>query len=175
MNRSLNKKGFTFAVILLFISVSVIPSTGTVTEKKFSMTFYDGDTLYVGGVGSSFIDESEDEINFEDVTVLVFGRCRGRYSDGSWIGRLFVGNIPFGGVTNNDNFLERFTVLVRNQSSGGNFFKIRLQYYDIQFLNATGVFFWGSKGSGVSNIKPIVFIRCHAEKLAISEGPWDDI
>ncbi len=40
------KKGLVVAVILLFISVSVIPSTGTVVEKKFSMpTNYDGNTL----------------------------------------------------------------------------------------------------------------------------------
>ena len=124
-------------------------------------------------ISSNQENESGDTYHFQDVEVLVFGRCRGRSSDGSWVGRLFVGYIPFCGVTNFDNFLERFTVLVRNQSSGEIFFKIRLQYYDIQFVNATGVFFWGATGSGVSNLKPIVFIRCHAEKLTISEGPWD--
>jgi len=58
---------------------------------------------------------------------------------------------------------------------GEVFFKLRLQYHTIHFLNATGVFFWGAIGSGVRTIPPIVIIKCHAEKLAISEGPWGDI
>jgi len=49
--RMIVRKVLTVAVILLFIGMS-IPSTATVVEKKFSMTFYDGDTLYVGGDGS---------------------------------------------------------------------------------------------------------------------------
>jgi len=49
---SLSKKGLVVAVILLFIGMSVVPSTATVVEKKSTMlTFYDGDTLYVGGDG----------------------------------------------------------------------------------------------------------------------------
>ena len=125
-------------------------------------------------INANKMNKSDDQYHFKDVEVLVFGRCRGRFSDGSWNDRLLVGNLHFGGVTNDDNFLERFTVLIRNQSSGEVFFKLRLQYYDIQFVNATGVFFWGSKGSGVSDLKPIVSIRCHTEQLIMSEGPWGD-
>ena len=123
-------------------------------------------------INANKMNEPGDSYHFQDVDVLVFGRCRGMYSNGTWIGGLFVGDMHFAGITCYDNFLERFTVLIRNQSSGEKFFKLKLQYCSIHFLNTTGMFFWGQ--SGVSNIKPIVFIRCHAEKLAISEGPWED-
>ena len=60
----MNKKGLTVAIILLFISVSIIPSTGTVIEKKSTMmTFYDGDTLYVGGDGSGNYTRIQDAID----------------------------------------------------------------------------------------------------------------
>ncbi len=46
------KKSLTVSVILLFIGMSVIPSTGTVVDNKSTRaTFYDGNTLYVGGLG----------------------------------------------------------------------------------------------------------------------------
>jgi len=44
------KKYLTLAVTLLFFSVSVISSTGTVIERSSIMSF-DGNTLYVGGSG----------------------------------------------------------------------------------------------------------------------------
>lgn len=128
----------------------------------------------ISAINNNLICEPGDEYYFHDVELLVFGRCRGRFSDGSWDDRLLVGNITYGGVTAFDNFLERFTILVRNQSTGEFFFKLRLKYGDIQFVNATGVFFWGSKAGGVSNLKPIVFIQCHAETVRISEGPWEE-
>jgi len=71
----LGKKGLVVAVILLFIGVNVIPSTGTVVEKKSIMlTFYDGDTLYVGGTGPgnySSIQDAVDDATDGD-TVYVF-------------------------------------------------------------------------------------------------------
>jgi len=63
MNNSI-KKGVVVAVTLLFISVSVIPSTGTVVEKKYiKPTFYDGKTLYVGGSGPNNYTRIQDAIN----------------------------------------------------------------------------------------------------------------
>ena len=34
--------------------------------------------------------------------------------------------------------------------------------------NASGIFFWGAKESGVSKIPPIVFVWCHAERVWIN-------
>ncbi len=42
-----------FTIILLFISVSVIPSTGTNVLEKSSTVSFNGNTLYVGGLGPS--------------------------------------------------------------------------------------------------------------------------
>ena len=61
---SLNKKGLAVAIILFVIGMSVISSTGTVAEKKFSMpTNYDGDTLYVGGDGPGNYTRIQDAID----------------------------------------------------------------------------------------------------------------
>jgi len=69
------RKVLTVAVILLFIGMSVIPSTGTVVEKKSAMlTNYDGNTLYVGGDGPgnyTTIGEAIDDADNGD-TVFVY-------------------------------------------------------------------------------------------------------
>ena len=52
---SFGKKGLVVAVILLFLGMSIIPSTATaiMVEKKSTMMtpFSDDDTLYVGEIG----------------------------------------------------------------------------------------------------------------------------
>ncbi|GAG78228.1 unnamed protein product, partial [marine sediment metagenome] len=60
---SLDKKGLVVAVILLFIGVSVVPSTGTVIEKKSTPIFYDGNILYVGGDGSGNYTRIQDAVD----------------------------------------------------------------------------------------------------------------
>ncbi len=79
------KKGLVVAVILLFISVSVIPSTGTNTVKKSTIpTFYDGNTLYVGGSGPgnyTTIQEAIYDASSDD-TVFVYN---GIYYENLWI------------------------------------------------------------------------------------------
>jgi len=58
---SLIKKGLAVAVILLFLGMSVIPSTGTVIEK--SILPFDGNTLYVGGTGPGNYTRIQDAID----------------------------------------------------------------------------------------------------------------
>ena len=124
---------------------------------------------------SCLITNPGDESYFENVDVLLFGRCRSIFSfDDTWLGGLVVGDLEYCGASNTNQPFERFDILIKNLSSGEIFLKLKLQYHTIQFLNASGVFFWGAKGSGGSIFPPIIFIKCHAEKLAISEGPWDD-
>ena len=62
MNNSI-KKGVVVSVILLFISVSVIPSTGTTVEKKSTTPASSGDTLYVGGSGPNNYTKIQDAID----------------------------------------------------------------------------------------------------------------
>ncbi|UCF12881.1 MAG: right-handed parallel beta-helix repeat-containing protein [Thermoplasmatales archaeon] len=64
-NGNLIKKGVVVSVVLLFVSVSVIPSSGTnVVERKSTMpTLYDRNTLYVGGSGPNNYTKIQDAID----------------------------------------------------------------------------------------------------------------
>jgi len=81
---SLVKKGLAVAIILLFISVSVIPSTATVVEKRSTMpTNYDGDTLYVGGDGSGNYTRIQDAVDnaSDGDTVFVYDNSSPYYEN----------------------------------------------------------------------------------------------
>jgi len=60
---NLIKKGLVVAVILLFFSVSVIPSTVTTEVKQITMPTAKGDTLYVGGNGTGNYSKIQNAIN----------------------------------------------------------------------------------------------------------------
>ena len=60
---NLIKKGVVVAVILLFLSVSVIPSTVTTDVKQITMPTAKGDTLYVGGSGPNNYTKIQDAID----------------------------------------------------------------------------------------------------------------
>ena len=62
MNNSI-KKGVVISVILLFVSVSVIPSAGTNVVEKSSTVSFDGNTLYVGGNGTGNYSTIQAAIN----------------------------------------------------------------------------------------------------------------
>jgi len=57
------KKVFAVTIILLFFSVSVIPSTGTTDVKQIVMPTTSGDTLYVGGNGTGNYSKIQDAID----------------------------------------------------------------------------------------------------------------
>ena len=57
------KKLLVFGVIVLFLSVSVIPSTGTTDVKQSTMPTPKGDTLYVGGSGPNNYTKIQDAID----------------------------------------------------------------------------------------------------------------
>jgi len=73
---NLVKKGVVIAVILLFFSVSVIPSTGTTNVKPTTTHATSGNTLYVGGNGtgnySSIQDAIDDSSNGDTVYVYAY-------------------------------------------------------------------------------------------------------
>jgi len=56
-------KPLALAVILLFLSVSVIPSTGTTDVKQSTLPTISGNTLYVGGNGTGNYTKIQDAIN----------------------------------------------------------------------------------------------------------------
>ena len=75
MKKKTLKKGLAVAVFVLFIGMSIIPSTGTIVEKKSTIsTSFHGNTLYVGGSGPgnySTIQSAIDDANNGD-TVFVY-------------------------------------------------------------------------------------------------------
>ncbi len=80
------KKPLTVAIILLFISVSVIPSTGTTDVKQITIPTNSGNTLYVGGSGSGNYTKIQDAIDNASSgdTVFVFS---GLYVENVYINR----------------------------------------------------------------------------------------
>ena len=63
MNKMNLSKTLAIAIILLFFSVSVIPSTGTRDVKQITMPTAKGDTLYVGGNGTGNYSKIQDAID----------------------------------------------------------------------------------------------------------------
>ncbi|MCK5261176.1 MAG: right-handed parallel beta-helix repeat-containing protein [Thermoplasmatales archaeon] len=66
------KKALAVIVIVLFISVSVIPSSGTNIIEKSSTMSFDGNTLYVGGSGPGNYTKIQDAINDSSDGDMVF-------------------------------------------------------------------------------------------------------
>ena len=83
------KKLLALAIILLFIGMSVIPSTGTTVVKKSTMPmFYDGNTLYVGGSGPNNYTKIQDAIDnaSDGDTVFVYDDSS-PYNEFVWINK----------------------------------------------------------------------------------------
>jgi len=57
------RKGLAVAVILLFIGMSVVPSTAVQELKDVSTVSFDGNTLYVGGSGPNNYTTIQSAIN----------------------------------------------------------------------------------------------------------------
>ena len=81
MQNSLFKKVVTFAVIVLFIGMSITPSTGTTVVKKSTMPTPLGNILYVGGGGPGNYSKIQDAIDnaSDGDTVFVYS---GLYREG---------------------------------------------------------------------------------------------
>jgi len=85
MGARMLRKGLAVAVILLFIGMSVVPSTAVqeLREKSLPINF-DGDTLYVGGSGPNNYTRIQDAIDnaSDGDTVFVF--------NGTYFGYIFI-------------------------------------------------------------------------------------
>jgi len=74
MPNNLFKKGLLLGIIVLFIGVGIIPSSGVQIEKNITIPINRGDTLYVGGSGPNNytkIQDAADDASNGD-TVFVF-------------------------------------------------------------------------------------------------------
>ncbi|GAG03118.1 unnamed protein product [marine sediment metagenome] len=157
---SLSKKGFIFAVIILFIGICITPICADQNVNQSTNTTENN-------ISNCNLIVCDGEIYFENVDVLIIGRCRTIGSDGRWRGALYIGNLTIADLGISAK-LERVHIIVYN--------KTFLNLYDsfIRFTkgvvcmrNASGIFFWGAAGSGVRFISPIVFVRCHTDWLWI--------
>jgi hypothetical protein len=74
MEKHLIKKGLVFAVIILFVCISITPSYAIDNLKESSTPVFDGNTLYVGGMGPGNYTSIQDAINDAENgdTVFVF-------------------------------------------------------------------------------------------------------
>ena len=63
MEKHLIKKALVFTVIILFIFMSITPSSAVDNVKKSTIPFSDGDILYVGGNGTGNYTRIQDAIN----------------------------------------------------------------------------------------------------------------
>ncbi len=72
MQKNIVKKGLTFAVVILFIFMSITPSSAFDNVKKSPTPTFDGNTLYVGGTGPDNYTRIQDAINDADSGDTVF-------------------------------------------------------------------------------------------------------
>ena len=63
MKNDLFRKGLVYAIVVLFVGVSIIPSFGTKIVEKSSTVSFDDNTLYVGGDGPGNYTRIQDAID----------------------------------------------------------------------------------------------------------------
>lgn len=123
--------------------------------------------FYFPTCNSNYGGLSSDGLYFEDVNILIMGRCRSKSSSGEWSGCLFIGKMSYAGIGVFDTFLEKLNILVYNKTYANSF--IKQLNKDVNMGNPEGIFFWGAwRQFSAGPIPPIVFVWCHAENLWIS-------
>ncbi len=128
----------------------------------------------VSVVGIQTVSSNDkEEIYFEDARILLIGRCRTIVSGGEdpWTGGLVIGHLDYAGVDICDTPREGICILARNGLN--RVFFLGPTNYTVFLRNASGIFFWGAKGSGASEVPPFVFIWCHSERAWIREPGWE--
>ena len=141
----MKKKILVALVIISFLTVSYVPICN-------ARIFHDPDEYY-----------------FENVNVIIFGRCREIGSDGTWMGGLFIGNQTYPDVLVTDTRFEGIRVKIFNESIFNPWVSLSgLINTDVYMRSAEGIFFWACwRQNSAGPIPPIVFIYCHAEKVWI--------
>ena len=138
------KKPLVIAIILLFFSVSVIPSTGTTDVKQIVMPTTSGDTLYVGGNGTgnySSIQDAIDDSSSGD-TVFVYDDSS-PYSENIIIDKSINLIGEDRNTTNIETYDERYVVNI--SANGVTFSGFTIDNYD------WGAFLINSCNNNISN------------------------
>jgi hypothetical protein len=140
----MKRKWLTIGIILLSVGTSIVSSV-------------------------SICNAESNEYYFENVNVLIIGRCRNIGSDGTWVKGLFIGNQSCPGVEVTDSRFERIRVTIFNESIFNPWTSFPGLINTIVFMrDAKGIFFWASlKQFSARLIPSIVFVSCHTEKVWI--------
>ena len=140
----MKRKWLAVGIILLFVGTCIVPFI-------------------------SFCSAESDECYFEDVNVLIIGRCRCIGSNGTWIGGLFIGTQPYPGVQVSDTRFEKLRVIIFNKTISNPWISLSGLVNSLVFMHsAKGIFFWSCwEQFSARLIPPSVFVFCHAEKVWI--------
>jgi hypothetical protein len=109
-----------------------------------------------------------EEYFFENVNVLIVGRCRTIRSDGSWLGGLYKGPMHLFGVTAWHTPLERLQIVVYNETILDPWMTFSRLRNSTGGDSVNGTFYWGGEENGVSLIPPIIFVHCFAERFQVN-------
>jgi len=111
----------------------------------------------------------EDVYYFEDVDIFIIGRCRTVFSTGLWNKSLYIGYESFAGADATLTPLERLHIRVKKGLTTKRLFPMLINAA-VDIKHAKGIFFWGCEEQfSAGLIPPVVFIRCHAEKVWIHD------
>jgi hypothetical protein len=140
----MKRKILSLGIIFLFIGMSIVSCVAICSAKS-------------------------DKYYFENVNVVVMGRCRTIGSNGTWLKGLFIGTQPYPDIAIGDTRFEGVRIKIFNESIMTPWISLSgLINTDIYMCNATGIFFWGSWTQYSLKLRPpIVFVSCHAEKIWI--------
>ena len=121
-------------------------------------------------LGSAITFHDSDEYYFEDVNVLIIGRCRTIGSDEAWVKPLFIGSQPYPKIHASATRFERLRVIIFNDSINAPIVSLSgLINTDVFMHDADGIFFHGCWAQFSARLIPsIVFVYCHADKVWIN-------
>jgi parallel beta-helix repeat protein len=123
MQKNIIKKGLTLAVIVLFICMSIIPSSAVDNIKKTSKPISNGNILYVGGNGTGNYTKIQDAINnasngdtvfvyngtyYENVVIDKSINLIGEDRNSTIIDGVGIGNVIT--ITDDNTLLKNFTI-----------------------------------------------------------------
>lgn len=110
-----------------------------------------------------------DEYHFQDVYVVIIGRCRTIGSTGEWMGGLFIGNQSHPSIEAFNTPLERLNINIYEQLKTNPCFSLRqAKNISVHLIDTKGIFFWSCwSQSSARFIPPIVFVYCYTEKISI--------
>ena len=123
MQKNIIRKGLTLAVIVLFICMSIIPSSAVDNIKKTSKPISNGNILYVGGNGTGNYTKIQDAINnasngdtvfvyngtyYENVVIDKSINLIGEDRNSTIIDGVGIGNVIT--ITDDNTLLKNFTI-----------------------------------------------------------------